>query len=58
MIYSTAAEVWPIPVASAAPSIPIAGNGPIPNIIIGSSTILTIQPVIRHTIEAFILPTA
>ena len=39
-------------------SHPIAGNEPIPNIIIGSSTILTIQPVIRQTIEAFILPTA
>ena len=44
--------------ASAAPSIPIAGMKPIPNINNGSNIILAIHPHIMHTIDAFILPTA
>ena len=56
--YSKSVLTCPMPVARAAPSIPIFGNGPMPNIKSGSSMIFTIQPVISPAMEAFILPTA
>jgi len=56
--YTRRLTVCPIPVAIAAPLIPRAGNIPIPNISIGSSTILVIQPPSIAVIDAVILPTA
>ena len=48
----------PMPVAQAAPAIPMAGIGPKPKIMIGSSTILTRQPISMLIIETFMRPIA
>ena len=45
------------PVAQAAPSMPSAGTGPIPNIIMGSSIIFTTHPQIMPIMVIFIFPT-
>ena len=55
--YTSNVIVCPIPVAYAAPAIPILGNGPIPNIIRGSNIILAINPHIILIMDTFILPT-
>lgn len=47
-----------MPVANAAPSIPIAGKKPIPKISTGSKIIFAIHPHIILVIVTFILPTA
>ena len=49
--------IWPIPVASAAPRIPISGKIPIPNIISGSKIILDTHPTSIQSIDVFIRPT-
>ena len=58
IMYTIRLTVWPMPVASAAPSIPIRGNMPSPNISTGSSIILVMQPVSMAVIETVIRPTA
>ena len=47
-----------MPVASAAPAMPIAGTGPRPKMSTGSSKILHTQPVIKATMDTFMRPTA
>ena len=47
-----------MPVASAAPRIPIAGNGPMPKMSSGSSTIFVTQPDITISMVAFMQPIA
>ena len=51
-------KIWPMPVASAAPAMPIFGNGPMPKISIGSRMILQTEPAIRPTIVTRMRPTA
>ena len=46
-----------MPVAHAAPSIPIAGTGPKPKIIIGSRMIFATQPHIMQNIVEAMRPT-
>ena len=48
----------PATVAMAAPAIPSSGNGPIPNISTGSSTIFTTAPVISAAMGLFMSPPA
>ena len=48
--YMARVRVWPIPVARAAPSIPMAGKGPMPKIIKGSNIMFAIQPHIMAAI--------
>ena len=55
--YIASVSVCPMPVAHAAPSIPIAGTGPKPKIIIGSRMIFATQPHIMQNIVEAIRPT-
>ena len=48
---------WPMPVAMAAPEIPISGRKPIPKISSGSKMILEIHPHSILIMAIFILPT-
>ena len=47
-----------MPVASAAPAMPMAGTGPRPKMRTGSSRMLQTQPEMRAIIVSFIRPTA
>ena len=47
-----------MPVASAAPSMPMAGKGPMPKISTGSRMMLATQPISMQTIEVTIRPIA
>ena len=47
-----------MPVARAAPSMPISGKGPHPKIITGSRMMLATQPDIMHTMVIIIRPVA
>ena len=47
----------PSPVASAAPSMPMAGTGPKPKMNIGSRIMFATHPAIIADIDTFILPT-
>ena len=58
IMYTAIETNCPSTFAIAAPLIPIVGNGPMPNIIKGSSTMLVTNPHIILNIETFILPTA
>ena len=54
----TRLRAWPMPVARAAPSMPIAGKGPHPKISTGSRMMLATQPDIMQTMVTSIRPVA
>ena len=54
----TLVKACPMPVASAAPSIPISGNRPQPKIRTGSKTMFVIHPHIKLIMVVFMFPTA
>ena len=58
IIYAISVAHCPIPVAYAAPAMPISGKKPMPNIISGSRTIFAINPTSIQNIVVFIRPTA
>ena len=54
----SALSSWPMPVARAAPAMPMAGTGPRPKIRMGSRRMLHTQPKISAAIVTFMRPTA